>query len=108
MDCRTLFAEMSARFDALAAGDWSAVLQFNLAGERGGDFIVRIADGACTVSEGTATDATCTIKASDETWLGVVEGAVEPMGAFMTGKLKVKGNLGDALKLQDPAIFRRG
>ncbi len=37
-----------------------------------------------------------------------VEGNVDPMGAFMTGKLKVKGNVADALKLQDPAIFRRG
>lgn len=108
MDCRTLFNEMAARFDGLAAGDWTTVLQFNLSGERGGDFTVRVADGTCTVSEGTAPDATCTITASDETWLGVVEGKVDPMGAFMTGKLKVKGNVGDALKLQDPAIFRRG
>jgi putative sterol carrier protein len=107
MDCRTLFTEMAARFDAAAAGDWNAVLQFAVAGERGGDFTVRIADGACTVREGTATDATCTVTTSDEVWLGVVDGSVDPMTAFMTGKLKVKGNVGDALKLQDRAIFRR-
>ncbi|MCP4574464.1 MAG: SCP2 sterol-binding domain-containing protein [bacterium] len=107
MDCRTLFTEMATRFDGAAAGDWSTVLQFHLSGDRGGDFTFRVADGACSMNEGTAADATCTISASDETWLGVVEGTVDPMGAFMTGKLKVKGNVGDALKLQDRAIFRR-
>jgi len=44
---------------------------------------------------------------SDETWLGIVDGSVNPMTAFMTGKVKVQGNLGDVLKLQDPSLFRR-
>ncbi len=107
MDCRTLFTEMAARFDGTAAGDWQAVLQFDVSGEGGGEFILRIADGACTMGEGRADDATSTITTGDETWLGVVDGSVNPMTAFMTGKIKVKGNMGDVLKLQDPALFRR-
>lgn len=108
MDCRTLFNEMAGRFDGTAAGDWTAVFQFLVSGERGGDFVIRIADGACTVEEGTTADATSTVSASDETWLGIVDGSVNPMTAFMGGKIKIKGNMGDVLKLQDPSLFRRG
>jgi putative sterol carrier protein len=106
MDCRELFHAMAARFDGAAAGDWSAVFSFRISGPRGGDFVVRIADGTCTVAEGVPDDATSTITASDETWLGIVDGSVDPMGAFMGGKVKVKGNLGDVLKLQDRSLFR--
>ena len=107
MDCRTLFNEMSGRFDGAAAGDWNAVFLFRISGERGGDFVLRIGDGTCTVSEGETDDATSTITTSDETWLGIVDGSVNPMTAFMGGKVKVKGNIGDVMKLQDPSLFRR-
>lgn len=107
MDCRTVLHEMAARFDPVAAGDWTAVFQLHLSGDRGGDFVVRVGDGACTVGDGSADDATCTIRADDETWLGIVGGTTDPMAAFMTGKLKVGGRVGDALRLQDPAVFRR-
>lgn len=107
MDCRTLFNEMATRFDGTAAGDWKATFLFRISGDRGGDFVIRIADGACTVTEGEADDATSTVTASDETWLGIVDGSVNPMTAFMTGKVKVQGNVGDVLKLQDPSLFRR-
>lgn len=107
MDCRTLFFAMADRLDPVAAGDWSAHIQFNIAGPRGGDFTVRIADGVCTVTEGDDPAATSRVRAADETWLGIVDGSVNPMTAFMTGKVKLSGNMGDVLKLQDPELFRR-
>ncbi|MFN2369759.1 MAG: SCP2 sterol-binding domain-containing protein [Candidatus Krumholzibacteriia bacterium] len=107
MDCRSLFFAMAERFDPVAAGDWSAHIQFTIAGPRGGDFTVRIADGVCTVAEGDDPAATSRVKAGDDTWLGIVDGSVNPMTAFMTGRIKVSGNMGDVLKLQDPELFRR-
>jgi len=107
MDCRTLFFAMAERFQPAAAAGWTARIQFNIAGPRGGDFTVAIGDGACTVTEGDDPAATSRVQTSDETWLGVVDGSVNPMTAFMTGKLKVGGNVGDVLKLQDRDLFRR-
>ncbi|HPF71875.1 MAG TPA: SCP2 sterol-binding domain-containing protein [Candidatus Krumholzibacteria bacterium] len=107
MDCRTLFLSMPGRFDPAAAGDWKASIQFRIGGPRGGDFTLRVADGACTVDEGDDPAASTRVEASDDTWLGIVDGSVNPMTAFMMGKVKIKGDMGAVLKLQDPKLFRR-
>jgi len=64
-----------------------------------GAWTVRVADGAVTVAEG-AEDADCTISASEETLTRIVNGEQNPTTAYMTGKLKIAGDMGAALKLQ--------
>jgi putative sterol carrier protein len=44
-------------------------------------------------------DADVTMIASAETFQGIIEGDVNPTAAFMTGKLKIEGNMGMAMKL---------
>ncbi|TVP73663.1 MAG: sterol carrier family protein [Rhodobacteraceae bacterium] len=44
-------------------------------------------------------DADVTMIASAETFQGIMEGDVNPTMAFMTGKLKIEGNMGMAMKL---------
>ncbi len=44
-------------------------------------------------------EADVTMIASAETFQGIIEGDVNPTMAFMTGKLKVEGNMGMAMKL---------
>ena len=107
MDCRTLFHALADRFQPAAAGDWSAVIQFDVSGPRGGSFTVAVADGACTVAEGDDPAATSRVSVGDDTWLGIVDGRVDPVTAFMTGKIRIRGNMQDVLKLQDPNLFRR-
>ena len=64
-----------------------------------GEWTVRVADGSVTVAEG-AEDADCTISASEETFTRIVNGEQNPTTAYMTGKLKIAGDMGAALKLQ--------
>ena len=64
-----------------------------------GAWTVRVADGTVTVAEG-AEDADCTISASEETLTRIVNGEQNPTTAYMTGKLKIDGDMGAALKLQ--------
>ena len=45
-------------------------------------------------------EAACTITTDMETFKGMYDKSVSPQAAFMTGKLKVEGDMGIALKLQ--------
>lgn len=64
-----------------------------------GAWTVAIADGAITVTEG-AGEADCTFAASEESFEKIVAGEQNPTTAYMTGKLKIKGDMGAAMKLQ--------
>jgi putative sterol carrier protein len=64
-----------------------------------GEWTVSVADGAVSVVQG-ANDADCTISASEETLMKIANGEANATTAYMTGKLKIKGDMGAALKLQ--------
>ena len=64
-----------------------------------GTWTVAIADGTIDVSEG-ASDADCTFSSSEETFEKIVAGEQNATTAYMTGKLKIKGDMGAAMKLQ--------
>ena len=57
---------------------------------------IRVADGAVTTDDG---DADCTISASLETFQDMFAGELDPTAAFMTGKIKIDGDMGVAMKL---------
>ena len=67
--------------------------------EGAGVWTVAVADGAITVTEG-ASDADCTFSASEETFEKIASGEQNATTAYMTGKLKIKGDMGAAMKLQ--------
>jgi putative sterol carrier protein len=91
------FASLPARADASKLAGMNNSYLFDIEGE--GQWLVRVADGAVGVTEG-AGEADATIAASGETFARIVNGEQNPTTAYMTGKLKVKGDLGAAMKLQ--------
>jgi putative sterol carrier protein len=64
-----------------------------------GQWTVAVEDGTVSVSEG-AGEADCTIRASEETLVKIANGEANATTAYMTGKLKIDGDMGAALKLQ--------
>ena len=64
-----------------------------------GTWRVAIADGSIDVSEGEG-DADVTFSSSEESFEKIVSGEQNPTTAYMTGKLKIKGDMGAAMKLQ--------
>ena len=60
-------------------------------------------EGAITVDGANVTtdnaDAACTISASMDTFQDLFNGDLDPTAAFMTGKIKIDGDMGVAMKL---------
>jgi putative sterol carrier protein len=77
----------------------NAVYQFNIAGPNGGAWSVDCTSGG-TVSPGTAAGARCTVAMAEGDFLNLVNGKLNPQMAFMSGKLKIQGDMGLAMKLQ--------
>ncbi len=67
--------------------------------EGAGAWTVAIADGTITVTEGVG-EGDCTFSTSEENFEKIVAGEQNPTTAYMTGKLKIKGDMGAAMKLQ--------
>ena len=91
------FAGLPSRVDAAKTAGMNNSYVFDIEGA--GTWTVKVADGSVTVDEGD-TGGDCTISTSDETFEKVVKGEQNPTAAYMSGKLKIKGDMGAAMKLQ--------
>jgi putative sterol carrier protein len=65
----------------------------------GGDGAIMLDGAASQVSEDNG-DADTTIKVSWDDWQAMAAGTLDGMTAFMTGKLKVEGDMSNAMQLQ--------
>lgn len=91
------FDGLAARADADKTAGMNNSYLFEIEGA--GEWLVSVQDGAVSVSEGGG-EADTTIATSEETMLAVIRGEQNPTTAYMTGKLKIKGDMGAAMKLQ--------
>ena len=66
-----------------------------------GKWFATLTDEGATVGEGEAEDANITITVSEDNWLAIVGGTLAPQMAFLTGKIKIKGDMSLAMKLQN-------
>ena len=77
--------------------DFLAV-QVNLTGDNGGVFYVEVKDGKVNAEPYEYNDRSCAITMSPDNFLKFLNGKLDPVIAFTTGKLKVDGDVGKALE----------
>ena len=94
---REFFEGLEARVDPSKTAGMTNSYLFDIDGA--GQWKVDVDDGKVTVTEGAA-DADTTISASEETFQKIASGEQNATAAYMTGKLKIKGDMGAAMKLQ--------
>jgi hypothetical protein len=78
----------------------NAVYQFNISGPGGGQWSVDCTQPGGMISAGTAAAPRCTVAATDVDFLNIVNGKLNAQMAFRSGKLKIQGDMGLAMKLQ--------
>ncbi len=96
---REFFDALPSRFCAEAAEGVTAVYQFDLSGEDGGQYQLHIADRSCRVTPGIHPTPDVTLSMAGEDCLAVLEGRLNGVSAFLSGRLRVDGDLGLAMRL---------
>jgi putative sterol carrier protein len=89
-----VFEGMRQAFDPAKAAGQAAVVQYEIAAPDGPrHYLMRVTDGRCEVERGGAEDPRVTIRIGLADFLRLVAGRLNGMQAFMSGKLKVSGDL---------------
>jgi putative sterol carrier protein len=91
-------ARLKAKPDLIAK--INAVYQFNITGAEGGNWTVDCTQPGGVVAAGSAAAPRCTVSMADAEFLKLVTGKLNAQMAFMTGKIKIQGDMGMAMKLQ--------
>jgi putative sterol carrier protein len=95
-----VFENLDEGFQADKAEGVDAIFQFDLTGDSGAKYWVKVQNKQPEVHEGEHDSPTMVLTASADDYLAMVNGELAPMTAFMQGRVKVKGDMGLAMKLQ--------
>jgi putative sterol carrier protein len=92
---------LPSRFDPNKVAGFEAVIQMNITGPNGGDWIVAVKDKRIDIKEGVDTSPTVSVTMSDADFVDMINGKLSPVKAFMTGKLQFKGSISVGMRLMD-------
>lgn len=97
MTAQEFFTQLPERADPAKTAGMHNTYVFDV--QDVGQWTVAVDDGTVSVTEG-AGPADCTISASEDTLVRIASGEASATTAYMTGKLRIDGDMGAALKLQ--------
>jgi putative sterol carrier protein len=97
---RETFENMPRSFKPAAARGLNAVYQFDITGEGGGQWYAAVADGELSVAEGRHERPNVTITMRKDHYLDMACGKLGGAKAFALGRLKIKGDMILAVKMQ--------
>lgn len=103
MTVADLFENMPSRFNTVAAAGVTKTIQWNIIGDEAGVWAFQIVDGVGQLIPGGVDKPDTTFTTTGKDWIAIAEGRTDPMKAFMTGKLKVNGDMMLAMKV--PQLF---
>lgn len=103
MTVAELFETMPDRFNPEAAAGVTKTIQWNITGDEAGVWAFQIVNGIGQLIPGGVEKPDTTFTTSGKDWIAIAEGKLDSMKAFMSGKLKVTGDMMLAMKV--PQFF---
>ena len=94
-----VFDGMRQSFQANKAKGVHARYQWELSGPQGGQWWIDVNDGTYKMGKGKVPNPNVTFVAKDKDWVAVSSGQLGGTWAYMTGRLKIRGDQGLARKL---------
>ena len=77
-----------------------ATFQFVLTGDGGGAWVLSVAGGLAELQEGRAERPDVTVELSEADFQEMVAGRLGAVSAFVSGRLRIRGDLALAMRLQ--------
>ncbi len=94
-----VFDGMRQSFQPNKAKGVHARYQWELSGPQGGQWWIDVNDGKYKMGKGKISNPNVTFVAKDKDWVAVSSGQLGGTWAYMTGRLKIRGDQGLARKL---------
>ena len=94
-----VFDSMRGSFQAAKAKGVHARYQWDLSGPNGGQWWIDVNDGTYKMGKGKIENPNVTFVATDKNWVAVSNHQMGGTWAYLTGRLKIRGDQGVARKL---------
>jgi putative sterol carrier protein len=94
-----IFDAMPGSFQPAKAKGVHARYQWDLSGPHGGEWWIKVNDGTYQMGKGRISNPTVTFMAKDKDWVAICQDQLSGTWAYLTGRLKVRGDQGVARKL---------
>ena len=94
-----VFNAMRGSFQPAKAKGVYARYQWDLSGPNGGDWWIEVSNGTYKMGRGKIPDPNVTFIAKDKDWVAICHDQLSGTWAYLTGRLKIRGDQGLARKL---------
>ena len=96
---------LPGRFNPEKAEGVDVIVNINISGDTGGKWIVIIKNQLLEIKNGIHNGPTLSLRIKKKDYLDIINGKLSGEQAFFSGKLKLKGNIMQALRLKDAGLF---
>lgn len=97
MNSREFLYKLPSKVSPQAIEGHETTFHFDLEGSEGGQYTVKVEEGKVNVTDGFSGEPSCVVRASDEDFMKLINGDLNPMMAVLTGKVKIS-NQGEMLR----------
>lgn len=98
-DLPKLMKALEASFKPEKAAGFSGIFQCHIRGVNEGDWKMEVADGEIQIQPGIQPAPRATLELSKEDLLGLLDGSLDPVKAFFSGKVQLRGDMAAVMKL---------